>query len=242
MLFILSGDIQTGKTRWLQALVEELARESISCYGVLSPGIWRERETVTDAGQRVIEYEKLGIETVFLPSMECLPFAERRDLTESTGGFCGERAGWQSVKARLGWVIPDKAIGAINRHFDAISKSCTACEARGASEPDQPLKPSQPNPPNKPNPPNPPYQPNKPSGLLIVDELGRLELCEGTGFVSAIQLLKRGSTSLYKHALVVARTGLAQLARGCLSPYWDKTIIISPDKDMQKMLTSLIEG
>jgi hypothetical protein len=128
------------------------------------------------------------------------------------------QAEWQSVKAELGWVIPDKAIDAVNRHFNAIGASCTDRKTHDASDA------------------------SRANGLLIVDELGRLELCKGTGFVSATQLLKRGPTSLYSHALVVARTGLAQLAGEQLSPCWEKTIMISPDNDTQKMLTSLMGG
>ncbi len=38
MLFVLTGDVQTGKTRWLHDLVEEIASRGVLCEGVLAPG------------------------------------------------------------------------------------------------------------------------------------------------------------------------------------------------------------
>ena len=55
MLFILTGDIRTGKTTWLEARVQELAAAGVSVQGVLAPGVWRDGE-------------KVGIENVLLPS------------------------------------------------------------------------------------------------------------------------------------------------------------------------------
>ena len=41
MLFILTGDVQTGKTRWLESLIDSLNENGISAQGVLAPGVWR---------------------------------------------------------------------------------------------------------------------------------------------------------------------------------------------------------
>ena len=38
MLFILTGDVQSGKTRWLERLVAELAADGVESRGVLAPG------------------------------------------------------------------------------------------------------------------------------------------------------------------------------------------------------------
>lgn len=38
MLFLLTGEVQIGKTRWLESLVTELADCGVSCVGVLAPG------------------------------------------------------------------------------------------------------------------------------------------------------------------------------------------------------------
>ncbi|MDD6289009.1 MAG: nucleoside-triphosphatase, partial [Eggerthellales bacterium] len=43
MLLILTGEIQIGKTRWLQELVCELQEEGVAVSGVIAPGIWVER-------------------------------------------------------------------------------------------------------------------------------------------------------------------------------------------------------
>ena len=57
MLFILTGDIRTGKTTWLEARVHELETAGVPVRGVLAPGVWRDGE-------------KVGIENVLLPSRE----------------------------------------------------------------------------------------------------------------------------------------------------------------------------
>ncbi|MFR1166965.1 MAG: hypothetical protein ACLSDQ_04740 [Adlercreutzia equolifaciens] len=40
MLFLLTGEVQIGKTRWLESLVTELADRGVPCAGVLAPGQW----------------------------------------------------------------------------------------------------------------------------------------------------------------------------------------------------------
>lgn len=108
MLFVATGEIQTGKTRWLSRLVEELEAEGVVCFGVLSPGIWRTDNNSSEG------FEKLGIETVLLPSRERFPFAHRRDIAEAGGklGTCR-----QSEQEGLSWAIADDAFEAVNKHF-----------------------------------------------------------------------------------------------------------------------------
>ena len=57
MLFILTGDIRTGKTTWLEARVRELEEADVPVRGVLAPGMWHDGE-------------KVGIQNVLLPSRE----------------------------------------------------------------------------------------------------------------------------------------------------------------------------
>ena len=90
MLFILTGDVQSGKTRWLERLVAELAADGVESRGVLAPGVWRPRADGDDGGLRPPgsgegAYEKLGIDNVLLPQGERLRFARRRDLAERDG-------------------------------------------------------------------------------------------------------------------------------------------------------------
>ena len=84
MLFLLTGEVQIGKTRWLESLVTELADCGVSCVGVLAPGQWVPAEGEhADANG----FEKLGIDNVLLPSgvRSCRPcWAERRSGTPST--------------------------------------------------------------------------------------------------------------------------------------------------------------
>lgn len=110
MLFILSGQIQTGKTRWLESLVSELHDAGVESYGVLAPGVWR--EGVGEDGEP--SFEKLGIDNKLLPSGRIVPLARRRDLAKAQGVF-DENS--QSAKASLGWEMSDDALAEVNEHF-----------------------------------------------------------------------------------------------------------------------------
>ena len=77
MLFLLTGEVQIGKTRWLESLVAELGAFGVPCAGVLAPGQW-----VPSTGPHADAngFEKLGIDNVLLPGGERVPFARRGDL------------------------------------------------------------------------------------------------------------------------------------------------------------------
>ena len=83
MLFVLTGNVQTGKSRWLERLVGDLGQHGVPSYGVLSPGTWAE-----SAGARADAngYEKLGIDNVLLPDGERVSFARRSDLARADAG------------------------------------------------------------------------------------------------------------------------------------------------------------
>ena len=66
-------------------------------------------------------------------------------------------------------------------------------------------------------------------GLLIVDELGRLELLRNEGLTSALTLLEKGPMNAGRHALVVVRDALSSHAIGRFSERWVGHAIISPD-------------
>ncbi len=191
MLYILTGDIQTGKTRWLLGLVEELRGHGVTPYGALAPGMWEFAGRTS--GEAV--YEKLGIEGLLLPQDERIAFAWRRDLAVKEGLF---DRGSQSAQAKLGWEIDDKALAHLNKHFDALSDA--ACH-KGATD----------------------------AGLLVVDELGQLELLHDKGLTSAVALLEAGPGPMYGHALVVVRKWLYDKAEERFSKAWGGTKKISPD-------------
>ena len=120
MLFLLTGEVQIGKTRWLESLVTELANCGVSCVGVLAPGQW-----VPSEGEHADAngFEKLGIDNVLLPSGERIPFARRGDLARADGTFDEES---QAAKAELAWYIDDAAIDRVNAHFNEIATHASA--------------------------------------------------------------------------------------------------------------------
>lgn len=123
MLFLLTGEVQIGKTRWLESLVAELGAFGVPCAGVLAPGQW-----VPSTGPHADAngFEKLGIDNVLLPGGERVPFARRGDLARADGTFDEES---QAAKAELAWHIDDAAIDRVNAHFDEI----TAARQRGCA-------------------------------------------------------------------------------------------------------------
>lgn len=221
MLFVLTGGIQTGKTRWLGRLVEGLEADGVRCAGVVAPGVWRERRRGAElsAGELAVgsraesEYEKLGIDNVLLPGGERVPFARRVDLACQAGAYDSRS---QSARAGLGWAIDDAAIARVNDHFrELAAEAGTEIEAAeaGAGAAD----------------PSPADACQHAASLLIVDELGRLELMRGEGLVEAMALLDRGPTRAFPHALVVVREDLLPLARERLAPVWGAPVPIHPD-------------
>ena len=210
MLFVLTGGIQTGKTRWLGRLARNLAAEGVRCAGVLAPGVWRCREAgdVPSVEERAAgapegsAYEKLGIDNVLLPGGECVAFARRADLAWEEGSY---DEGSQAARAGLGWAIDDAAIARVNTHFE---------ELRDA--------------------------PNTHPSLLIVDELGRLELARGEGLVAAMDILDAGPSGAFPVALVVVRADLVPLARERFEPVWGTLAVISPDDNSERLLRAAL--
>ena len=195
MLFLLSSEIQSGKTRWLEALVQELVAEGFACSGVLAPGVWRELDD--GAG-----FEKLGIDNVLLPSGERIAFGRRRDLVERGDSSSAGK----DDEGGLEWVIFDDAVDRVNEHFRALSQ-------RSHEDVCAP-------------------------GLLIVDEMGRLELQSDKGLLVARRLLEEGPSPAFSHALVVVRSRLVDLAEARFAEAWGGSVRIAPDKDGALLLKS----
>ena len=173
MLFFLTGDIQTGKTRWLTGVLERLNADGVPAAGVLAPGVWKEHHDAAADGAPRVRYEKLGIDNLLLPQGELVPFARRRDLAEQDGSY---NAASQSGRMQLAWAIDDAAIARVNAHFRDLAARMPA------------------------------------PGLLVVDELGRLELLRGEGLASALELLDGGATPAFPHALAIVRSDLLERA------------------------------
>ena len=107
MLFILTGNVQIGKSRWLERLADDLTRLGVTCYGVIAPGIWVESNTdaANDQG-----YEKLGINNLLLPDNVTVPFAQRADIARANGTYADLS---QAGRVGLGWHIVDAAIARV---------------------------------------------------------------------------------------------------------------------------------
>ena len=190
MLYILTGGIQTGKTRWLQTLVDGLGERGVPVRGVLAPGVWRPNPAKPGG------LEKLGIDNVLLPGGERVSFARRRDLDPKARS----EMEWHGMPAdmKLAWSFSDEAVAQVNAHFERLA--VLGDEPAGA-------------------------QPATRPGLLVVDELGRLELERGgLGLTSAVDLVKRGPRPAWPHALVVVRDWLVPRAREVLGPAWGSAI------------------
>lgn len=130
MLFVLTGDVQTGKTRWLERLARDLESSSVTPYGVIAPGVWKDHRDDPEPSEHVDAngFEKLGIDNVLLPSRKRITFARRADLAKSANEFDPHS---QSAQAGLHWHISDEAIAHVNAHFMEIAPKLAAEETRG---------------------------------------------------------------------------------------------------------------
>ena len=298
MLFILTGTAQTGKTRWLQRLVEQLRSQEIPVYGVLAPGQWLDHGCETCGNktceqnacehnsneQNVIEqnsfkrtspsqsahaqenpsrFEKLGIDNILLPQNQKIVFATRADCasassapntpdtstvpnasdtpsgvaampnasgtpvssvpqdTSETAPACS-----QSTQAKLGWAIDDVAISAVNAHFCwmcGLAKDCRLPEDIKRATGVTAQAPAAP-------------------GLLVVDEIGPLELLHGGGLTSAMDVLMQGPTPLCAHAVVVMRESLCETAAARFAGCWGEVTVIHPGESAAYHIQSLFNA
>lgn len=205
MLFLLTGEVRIGKTRWLERLVADLYASGASVAGVLAPGVW-----VPSAGPRADKngFEKLGIDNVLLPSGERVRLACRRDLAAASRTLEEDS---QSERAGLGWAMTDGAIKQVDAHFAWLAED----EVHGLNKTAAP-------------------------GLLIADELGRLELLRGEGLVHAIELLARGPRPHWPHVLAVVRRDLLPYAHKRFDIAWNGEVKeISPTESDAARLRTL---
>ncbi|MBQ3300777.1 MAG: hypothetical protein IJH04_01250 [Eggerthellaceae bacterium] len=202
MLFLLTGDIQTGKTRWLEKLVSELESQNVTSVGVIAPGIWADRRNSNEPSDFVDAngFEKLGIENLLLPEKQRIRFALRRDIAEKEGALDSAS---QSNEAKLAWCIDDAAIVAVNSHFAQLRTGHMAQRASSAG------------------------------ALLVVDELGQLELLRNRGLTEAVEMLEDGPSSHAAHALIVVREWLLPHVENRFEKWGDKRCILPDDEGMR---------
>lgn len=228
MLFFLTGNIQTGKTRWLEGLVKKLHGCGVRTYGVLAPGQWvRHENDVATNSQLSYEptFEKLGIDNVLLPSGKRIEFARRRDL--ALGGVNEFASGKQAAAAQLGWAISDNAIAQVNSHFGELVALCTnnnetrilrECNGEGGEK-------------QLPTAHERKEAKHASKNLLVIDELGRLELMRGAGLTNAVKLLELGSTDVFQTAIVIVRETLVDSAIERFNNAWGSCEKIYPTSE-----------
>lgn len=217
MLFLLTGDVQIGKTRWLENLCASLQAAGTCVAGVVAPGQWVPRPEGQPGGKHGFDgagrFEKLGIDNVLLPQGERIGFARRRDLATEGKAFA---EGAQAKAAKLGWAISDAAIAQVNAHFAALAKQAGITPADDDDDPAAAQAAA-----------------NKtrlaPHAMLVVDELGRLELLRSCGLTNALAILDAGPTPQFPHAIAVVRETLLDEARRRFEPRWGKATVIGPD-------------
>ena len=182
MLFILTGDIRTGKTTWLEARVRELEAAGVPVRGVLAPGVW-------------LDCKKVGIENALLPSRERVLLATPAGDGCSTG---------------LVWDFDAAALFRVNVHLIGLAAAASEKDAR--------------------------------PGLLVIDEIGPLELRRGDGLTAALELLDAGPAPAWPHALVVVRAALAEEVAERMSPTWGSVEPIRPDEAGARRLREVLLG
>ena len=224
MLFVLTGSIQTGKTRWLEAMVERMRCAGVEVFGVIAPGVWADRRHDTERCEHVDEngFEKLGIDNVLLPSGERIPFARRTDLAIRESRFDPQA---QSARAGLGWHIDEGALRRVDTHFAAmLPREAAGVDFETPAVHDE----------------GPRLQSATGPVVLVVDELGRLELESGRGLVHALALLEAGPSCGFQHALIVVREGLLSRLDGRF-PLWGPAILVSPDDESADMIMDAVQ-
>ena len=269
MLFLLTGDVQIGKTRWLENLCASLQAAGTCVAGVVAPGQWVPRPEGQPGGKYGFDgawrFEKLGIDNVLLPQGERIGFARRRDLATEGKAFA---EGAQAKAAKLGWAISDTAIAQVNAHFATLAKQASITPADSGADDSTTTQAEVGTPAAAPLdngvcPPvaaetaaktSPLVQTNTgestaakaggnvlaaapaanktrlaPHAMLVVNELGRLELLHSCGLTNALAILDAGPTPQFPHAIAVVRETLLDEARRRFEPRWGKATVIGPD-------------
>lgn len=183
MLFILTGEFEIGKTRWLEAELAYLRANGVPAAGVIAPGIW---ERTPDG------FDKRGIDNVLLPEGGRIRFALRSDLS-SEGVVEAAHANETCFK----WRIEEDAVNQVNDLFRALIVKRDEAVAFPS--------------------------------LLVVDELGPLELVRGAGLTQALSLLDMGPSQAYPHAIIIVRPALVECACERFAPAWGEPVMLQPD-------------
>ena len=186
MLSLLTGEIQTGKTRWLEQAIAYADVSGITVYGVLTPGIWEERNGA---------FEKKGINLLLLPQRRIIPFA---------------RPEYDAIN-ELGWTIDGEALRIANSHLEDCRAKARAMVKNAPVASGE--KPSE----------------REHVNLLVVDEIGPLELVKNAGFSQAVEIIEEGPAAGFPNVIAIVRPSLIETAVERFSRGWGNNIrIIDP--------------
>lgn len=211
MLLVLTGDVQIGKTTWLLETVGRLEKAGVRAEGVVAPGVWRPVAAGDPAFGRASE--ALGGATARGQGV-------RQEVRYDKLGIDnlllpgGERVPFARredlARAEGRYDAGSQAARAglawhiDDRAIDRVNGHFDLLARRAACD----ARPC----------------------VLVVDELGRLELMRGEGLTSAMSLLARGPQGRYRHAVVVARDmfGLNDRVEGLFAEAWGGSARIAP--------------
>jgi len=104
MLYILTGEMQTGKTRWLQAFIDYANEQGVEVHGILTPGVWEDQNG---------SFIKKGINMVLMPDRAEYAFALPQ----------------HDERTDLGWTILDTAVYQANSHLRDILHAIDSTDA-----------------------------------------------------------------------------------------------------------------
>ena len=79
-------------------------------------------------------------------------------------------------------------------------------------------------------------------GLLVIDEIGPLELRCGGGLTAGLELLDAGPAPAWPHALVVVRAALAEEVAARLQGAWGPVELVRPDESGARRLREVLLG
>ncbi len=211
VLFVLSGNRQIGKTRWLEQLVKQLSEEGVTSYGVLAPGVWQ---------NGAASLEKTGIDNVLLPEGTRIKLAKHRSKIAAIN--CDAISVADAIAAtstpHSSWVFDPVAIERVNGHLEALRK-----QLHGSYDaaPDKCARVTQ-------------------KGVLVIDELGPLELVKNSGLVQAVGLMEDGPSENVSHAIVVVRESLLPELEGRFGKWGERLIVGPSDSDLQLVREMLL--
>lgn len=188
MLYTLSQPSLSGKTRWLEDLVQTLKEYNIPCYGFICPGIWQKEDG---------RYNKLGIACTILSSTNTYVLAQKAKASSETLG--------------LRWTFNGKTIAEVNHYCLELKEELHRQSVQSDIFP----------------------------GLLILDEIGPLELKYKRGFIEALSLLEAGPNRRIPHALCVIRESLRSTFTQNLITSWPETEALDISHDSIKKLVQL---